>query len=292
MQERTKSWHRSLLELVGGTVRHALSDSVPTLAGALTYYALLSLFPALIVVAGLLALTGREATTGLLVDVLGQLLPQEAARAIEGPVEQVVANTSGIGALLSVGLVVAVWSASGYVGAFVWAARHVYDVESGGSFLRGLARRLGFALVILVLLAVLTVVLVMSGSATAVVGDALGVGEGALRAYDLVRWPLLAAAAVILFSTLYAAAPAARRRGVPRLSAGGLLAVVVWLAGTAAFDLYVSRFADYGAVYGALGGFVVFLLWLWMSNMAVLLGAEFNAELARRHEAEEPPTAG
>ncbi len=279
-------WYRRLFDLLLGVARHALADNVPTLAGALTYYALLALFPALIVVVGLLTLVGREATTGVLTDVLGQLLPAEAAQALEEPVERLVADRSGAGTLLGAGFVLAVWSASGYVGAFVWAARHVYDVESGGPFLHGIARRLGFALIILVLLAVLSVVLVASGPVVDLVADALDIDEGALRAYGQLRWPLLIGGAVLLFGVLYAAAPAARAGGVRLLTVGSALAVVVWLGATAVFDLYVTRFADYGVVYGALGGVIVFLLWLWISNIALLLGAELNAELARRRAGE------
>ena len=278
-------WHRRVLEVLVATVRHALADNVPTLAGALTYYALLSLFPALIVIVGILTLAGREATGGVLVDVLEQLLPADAAQALEDPVERLVADRTGAGALLGVGLAVALWSASAYVGAFIWAARRVYDVRSGGPFLLNLARRLGFALLILVVLAVLAVVLVASGPVLATLAEALGIGAGALRAYDLARWPLLVGAAVVLISLLYAAAPAAGARGVHRLPIGSALAVAIWLLATTAFDYYVARFADYGAVYGALGGLIVFLLWLWIFNIAVLAGAELNAELARRREA-------
>lgn len=282
-----RPWYRRVLEVLVATVRHALDDNVPRLAGALTYYALLALFPALIVVVGLLTLLGREATTGVLLDVLGQLLPADAAQALEEPVEQLIAERSGAGTLLGAGFVLAMWSASGYVGAFVWAAREVYDVEPGGSFVRGVVRRLGFALVILVLLTVLSIVLVASGPVVTLVAEALDIGESVLSTYAQLRWPLLVGGAVLLFSVLYAAAPAARARGVRLLTVGGALAVVVWLGATAAFDFYVTRFADYGAVYGTLGGIVVFLLWLWISNIALLLGAELNAELARRRETGE-----
>jgi len=280
-----RPWYRRVLDVLVATVRHALDDNVPTLAGALTYYALLSLFPALIVIAGILTLAGREATGGVLVDVLAQLVPAEAARALEDPVKRLVADRAGAGTLLGVGLVVALWSASAYVGAFIWAARRVHEVRSGGPFLLNLARRLGFALLILVVLAVLAIVLVASGPVLATLAEALGIGAGALRAYDLARWPLLVGVAVLLISLLYAAAPAASARGVHRLPVGSALAVAIWLVATTAFDYYVARFADYGAVYGALGGVIVFLLWLWIFNIAVLVGAELNAELARRREA-------
>lgn len=286
------SWHRRVLEVLSGTIRHALADNVPTLAGALTYYALLSLFPALIVIAGIFALAGREATGGVLVEVLGQLLPPEAAQALEEPVERLLADRAGAGTLLGVGLVVALWSASAYVGAFIWAARRVYEVRSGGPFLLDLARRVGFALLILVALAALAIVLVASGPVVATLGEALGIGAGALRAYDLLRWPLLVVAAVALISILYAAAPAVGARSVRRLPVGSALAVAIWLVATTAFDYYVARFADYGAVYGTLGGVIVFLLWLWIFNIAVLAGAELNAELARGRETEGGGRAG
>lgn len=283
-------WHRRLLGLLAGTVRHALHDNVPTMASALTYHALLSLFPALIVVVGLLALFGRDAASGVLVDVMGELLPEEAVGALEEPVERLIADRAGVGTLLSVSFVVAVWSASSYVGAYVWAARRVHDVRAAGSFVRALLRRLGFALAILVLLAVLAVVLVSGGPVLETLADALGLGGGVLDLYHALRWPLMVAAAVLLVGILYAAAPAARAQGVGAIVLGSVLAVVVWLAATAAFDLYVSRFSRYGAVYGTLGGIVVFLLWLWIFNIAVLLGAELTAELARRRAGADAPS--
>jgi membrane protein len=269
------------------TAQQSIEDSIPTLAGALTYYALLSLFPALVVVVGLLALVGQEATTGALVDIMGELLPEDAAAAIEGPLEDLIADRAGLRALLSIGFVIAIWSASGYVGAFMWASRQVYDVESGGSFLRNLIRRIAFALGILVMLAVLTILLVASGPVVEVVGSALDIGDEALRVWGLLRWPLLVLAAIVLFSILYASAPDVRRPGFHWLTLGGLLGVVLWLAATAVFNFYVTSFADYSATYGALGGLIVFLLWLWISNMAILVGAEFNSELIRQQIPEE-----
>jgi membrane protein len=262
---------------------------VPTLAGALTYYALLSLFPALLVVVSLLALVGQETTTRVLIDLMAEVLPPEAAGAIESPLENLIADRTGIGALLSLGFVIAVWSASGYVGAFMWASRQMFEVEEGGSFVRNTIRRIAFALVILVLLAVLTVLLVAGGPVAGFVGEALDIGEEALRLWGWLRWPLLLLAAALLFSILYAAAPDTRRPGFHWLTVGGLLGVALWIVVTLVFNYYVTRFADYSAMYGALAGVIVFLLWLWLSNMAVLIGAELNAELARRRTL--PPEA-
>jgi membrane protein len=279
---RPVRWGREALLLLVGTVRQSLNDGVPNLAGALTYYALLSIFPALIVVVSLLAIVGQEATTRVLVDLMQQLLPEQAASAVEAPLEGVISDRAGLSALLSVGFVIAIWSASGYVGAFMWASRQMFEVEEGGSFLRNLARRIGYALGIMVLLAVLAVLLVASGPIVQFVGDALDIGDEALQLWAWLRWPLLLLAAALLFSILYTIAPDARRPGFHWLTLGGLLAVVLWLAVTLGFNFYVNQFADYSATYGALAGVIVFLFWLWLSNMAVLVGAELNSELARR----------
>jgi membrane protein len=219
------------------------------LAAALTYYALLS--------------------------------PPGAADVIREPVTQIVAQRSSAGAVVGASVVVALWAASSYVGAFMWSVDRVYEVAKPASSWKLLVRRLLFALIILALFAVIAVAVVVGGPLARLVADAAGLGDAIVTAYRVLRWPLLFGAAVLLFFILYLAAPDVQRRGFRQALPGAVLGVAVWTAASAVFNLYVTHLGRYGATYGTLAGLVVFLLWIWILNLALLLGAEFNVQLGR-----------
>jgi membrane protein len=180
-----------------------------------------------------------------------------------------------------VGLVTAMWSASGYVGAFMRASNSIYDIEEGRPVYKTLPVRIGLTLVLLVLLAVAAVGVVVTGGLAEKVGDLLGVGQTAVDVWQIAKWPVLLLVVSFMFALLYWGAPNVKHPRFHWVSPGGLLAVIGWVIGSAAFAFYVANFGSYNKTYGALGGVIIFLIWLWVSNIMVLLGAEFNAEMER-----------
>ena len=186
-----------------------------------------------------------------------------------------------------VGLAGAIWSASGYIGAFMRASNRIWDVEEGRPVWKTIPLRLGVTLLMLLLLAASAVAVVVTGPLASRVGKLIGLGSAAVTAWDIAKWPVLIVVIALMFSILYYASPNVRQPGFKWITPGGVLAVVVWIVASALFALYVARFGSYNKTYGSLGAIVIFLVWLWISNVAVLLGAEFNAEIERGRRIEE-----
>ena len=272
------------------TVREFREDNLTDWAAALTYYGILAIFPMLIVLVSILGLIGTSATQPL-IDNLGKVAPGPAQQIFTSAITNLQKSQGTAGVLFVVGLVGALWSASGYVAAFMRASNAIYDVEEGRPIWKTAPVRLSVTLVLVVLLAVSAVAVVLTGGLAKQVGNVIGVGSSAVTAWDIAKWPVLLLVISLMFAILYWASPNVKQPGFRWVSPGGLLAVVVWIAASALFALYVANFGSYNKTYGALGGVIIFLVWLWISNVAVLLGAEFNAELerGRRIEAGMPP---
>ncbi len=262
-------------------VKAGLGDGVMNLSASLTYYALLSLFPAVIFVVALLALVGQASTTRVLLDIAGQVAPPSAVDTVRGPVENLIASRGASQTLLSLGIVVAVFSASGFVGAFMWAANRIHDVP-GLPFLKKLPRQIVLALVLLVAMGIIATVVVLTGPIARTIGSSVGLADQAVATYSVLRWPLLFVLAMLLFSVLYAFAPNAPGQSLRWISAGAFFGAITALIATFGFTMYVGTLGNYNATYGALAGVVVFLVWLWIFNIALLLGVEFNVEVQRR----------
>lgn len=276
------------------TGKEFLADDLTDRAAALTYYSVLSLFPALLVLVSLLGIAGHD-TAQRVLDNLQQLTPGAARQIVSSAVEQVQAS-GGTGSVLAVvGLLAAVWSASGYVAAFIRSANAVYDVAEGRPVWKVTPLRLILTVVLMVLACVSALIVVVSGSIAHQVGTALGIGGTAMTVWSFAKWPLLLVMVTLLIAILYWAAPNARVQGWKWASPGSLLALVIWGAASSVFSLYVSNFASYNKTYGALAGVIIFLIWLWITNLAILLGLEFDAEMAREraivggHPASEEP---
>jgi membrane protein len=251
-------------------------------AAALTYYSVLSLFPALIVVVALVGVFGQyPETTDKLLQIVNQLGPETAVETFRRPIESVVQNKGGAGALLGLGLIAALWAASGYVGAFMRAANEIYEVPRDRRFLRKLSVRLGLTIVMVVLLAVVAVALVITGPLAEAVGSVIGLGTTAVTIWSIAKWPVLVILTAIAFALLYFASPNVRHSSFRTILPGGLLAVGVWIAASIGFAFYVANFGSYNKTYGTLGAVVVALLWLYITNNAVLFGALFNVERQR-----------
>jgi membrane protein len=266
------------------TVTEFKEDDCTDWAAALTYYGVLAMFPALIALTSLISLVGDpKKTTDALLGIVDALGPSSAVDTFAKPVQQV-AQSQSAGFALLLGLATALWSASGYVGAFGRAANAVYEVEEGRPFYRLRPLQLLVTLVCILLLAVVALALVVTGPVAGAVGDAIGVGNAAVLAWDIAKWPVMAVVVSFIFSLLYYATPNVRQPKFRWFTLGGFIALIVWMLASAGFAFYVAHFSSYNKTYGALAAVIVFLVWLWISNVAVLFGAEFNAELERGRE--------
>ncbi|GLZ60306.1 YihY/virulence factor BrkB family protein [Micromonospora sp. NBRC 107095] len=263
------------------TITEFQDDSLTDWAAALTYYGVLSIFPGVLVLISLLGLLGESATEGVK-DTVDQAVPNDnIQKIIEGAIDTANRNGGLASIAAVVGLVAAFWSASGYIGAFMRASNSIYDVPEGRPIWKTLPIRLGVTAVIGVLLLASAVIVVFTGRLAESVGDVIGVGSTAVAVWDVAKWPVLLILVSLMFAILYWASPNARHGGFRWVSPGGVLAVVIWLVISGLFAFYVSRFGSYDKTYGTLAGVIIFLVWLWLSNIAILLGAEFDAELER-----------
>jgi membrane protein len=265
-------------------------DNLTDLAAALTYYGVLAIFPAIIALVSILGLIGHSATQPL-IENLGKVAPGPAKSIFTSAVQNLNKSQGAAGILFILGLAGALWSASGYVAAFMRASNTIYDVEEGRPIWKTLPVRIGVTVVMVLLLAISSVAVVLTGGLAKQVGNLVGVGSSAVQVWDIAKWPVLVLIVSFMLAILYWAAPNVKHPGFRWISPGGILAVAAWLIASAAFALYVANFSSYNKTYGALAAVVVFLVWLWISNIAILLGAEFNAELERGRfiEAGNPP---
>ncbi len=266
------------------TVSEFRDDNLTDWAAALTYYSVMSLFPALIALVAILGLVGSQGTIDSLLEIIGDVGPDSAVETFRGPVERVVNGDAGAGVALVISLALALWTASGYVGAFMRASNAIYEVEEGRSFWKLRPLQMVVALVMVLLLALVLIAIVPTGPLAESVGDVLGVSDAAVTAWNFAKWPILALVIVTMLAFLYYAAPNVRQPSFRWLTPGSGLAIVVWVLASIGFGIYVANFGSYNKTYGALGGAIVFLIWLWLSNVAVLLGAELNAEIERERE--------
>jgi membrane protein len=275
----------SWLGVLRRTVREFREDNLTDWAAALTYYAILSIFPALLAVVSILGLIGSSATQPLL-DNVGSVAPGPAKDILTSALKNLQKNQGAAGILFIVALAGALWSASGYVAAFMRASNAIYDVGEGRPIWKTLPTRVLTTLVLLVMLAVVAVAVTVTGPLADQVGNVFGVGSAAVTAWDIAKWPIVLVVVMVMFAILYWAAPNVKHPRFQWVSPGSIVGVLLWIIASAAFAFYVASFASYNKTYGALGGVIVFLVWLWISNIAILLGAEFNAEVERGRQIE------
>lgn len=261
-------------------------DNLTDWAAALTYYGIQALFPALLVLVSILGLLGKGTTDALIAN-LGQVAPGPAKNIITSAIQNLQSSKGAAGIMAIVGVALALFSASGYISAFSRASNAIYEVPEGRPFYKLRPQQMAIALIMVVLLAVSAVAVVISGGLAGQVGRLVGVGGTAVTVWNIAKWPVLVLVVSFMFAFLYWAAPNVRQPRFRWLSPGGLFGVVVWMVASLAFAFYVANFASYNKTYGSLGGVIAFLVWLWISNLAILLGAELNAELARDKELRE-----
>lgn len=276
---------RSWIATIKRAFKEFQKDNATDWAAALTYYSVLSVFPGIIVLFSLLGVLGQyPETTNALLDIVADLGPASTVDTLRGPIEDVTRDTGGAAALLGVGTLGAVWSASGYLGAFARASNAIYEVEEGRPFWKMRPQQVGMTVVMISLLAVIAIGLVVSGPVAESIGNVIGVGSTAVTVWGIAKWPVMILLVAFLCAILFYWAPNVEQRKFRWISPGSLFAVVIWIFASGLFALYVSQFASYSATYGSLGGIVSFLLWIWISNNALLLGQELNAELERERE--------
>jgi membrane protein len=261
-------------------VREYKQDSLSDWAAALTYRALLALFPGLLVLVSAIGLLGKSNSDKVLKNV-----QQHAPSSVQGTISRIFENVQsqqGVAGVIGIiSLLVALWSASSYVAAFMRASNNIDDINEGRPIWKIVPIRLSVTIFLVVAVVIAAAIAVLSGGIAHDVGDAIGLGSTAVTIWNIVKWVLLLAVACLALALLYWAAPNARQPGFSWISPGGVVAVVIWAVASAGFAVYVANFSSYNKTYGSLAGIVIFLVWLWISNIALLLGAEFNAELQR-----------
>lgn len=271
-----RSWWGVLKRTVSGFRRNNLTDW----AAALTYYGILSIFPALVALVAVVGLLGSDAIDTLL-DNLSGVVPGPAQEIVTTALQNLEGSQRLAGYALIISLAIALWSASGYVAAFMRASNAVYEMPEGRPIWKTIPIRLAITVVLVVLLAASAVAVVFTGSLASWAGDLIGLGDTAIAVWDIAKWPVLVLIVSLILAILYWAAPNVRQPGFRWITPGSILAVLLWIVVSAAFGLYVANFGSYNQTYGALASVIIFLVWLWLSNIAVLLGLEFDAELQR-----------
>ena len=270
------------------TLTEFQEDNLTDWAAALTYYALLSLFPALIAMVSLIGIFGDpQTTTAKLTEIVNEIGPESSAETFKGPIESIVKNQSAAGFAFVFGLAVALWSASGYVGAFIRASNIVYETPEGRPFWKLRPLQIAVTLAMISMMALLAVGLVLTGPVVEAIAKPIGLSGTAVDVWSVAKWPVMAAIFILMVDLLFYASPNVKVRGFRWVTPGAIVAIVVWAIASALFALYVANFGSYDKTYGTLAGLVILLLWFWITNLAILFGHQLNAERERSAEIEE-----
>jgi membrane protein len=262
-------------------------DNITDWAAALTYYGLLALFPALVALVSVVGFLGHSTVQSLISNIHSIPATGQAKTIVINAVKGLSQHKSSAGVAFFTGLGLALWSASGYIGAFIRASNAIYETREGRPFYRLRPLQLGVTLVMVLLLALSAAAVVVTGPLTHRVGEAVGLGNTGQTVFSIVKWPAILLVVSFMFSLLFYVAPNVRQRGFKRITPGACLAVAIWLLASAGFAIYVKNFGNFNKTYGSLAGVIVFLTWLWISNIALLFGQELNAELERKRELAE-----
>lgn len=270
------------------TVKRALSefsrDQVTDLAAALTYYAVLSIFPALLALTSLLGLLLDPDET---VDALNELLLQagqgDVAAELEGPIRSVTGSPAA-GFTLVIGVATALWAASNYVNAFGRAMNRIYQVDEGRPIWVLRPRNLLITVILLVIAMLIILGVVLSGGVAQTIGEFVGLGEQSVQVWNIAKWPVILLLVTLAVAILYYATPNIQQPKFRWISVGAFVAILIWLIASVGFGFYVTNFGNYERTYGSLAGVIIFLLWLWLTNTVLLFGAEIDAEMERARQ--------
>src|SRR3954465_4266361 len=280
---------RSWGDVFKRTVTEFRRDNLTDLAAALTYYGILAIFPAIIALVSILGLIGPPATQPLL-DNVSQVAPGPAKDILTSTIQNLQNNRGSAGVMFFVGIALALWSASGYVASFMQAANAIYDIPEGRPIWKTIPVRLGVTVALVILLAITAVAVVLTGSLARQAGDVIGLGSTAVAVWDIAKWPVLLIIVSLMFGILYYFSPNVKQHGFRWVSPGGVLALVLWILASAVFAFSVANFSSYNKSSTSTAGPGIVLVWMWLTNIAILLGAELDAELerGRRIEAGHP----
>jgi membrane protein len=278
---------RPLLVIARRAGRHELVDR----GAALTYYSVLSLIPAILVLFALIGLFGNEDTVNKVLSVVKDVGPSASDATAKDQLDSLVRHETQSGALLGIGIIAVLWTASAYVGSFFRASATIWNVEQRPVW-RAWPLRLGLTIAFLILLALALLLITLTGTLAKSIGDALGIGQTVLDLYGFLKWPALLVVVTLLVALLYRASPSGERAATKWriLTPGGAAAVAAWLVVSVGFEVYVNAFATYDSTYGALGTTVAGLVWLWLTNLTLLMGVELDAALEFR-SAKDVPSA-
>jgi membrane protein len=264
--------------------REFTDDECPDLAAALTFYAVLAIFPAALALTSLLGLVGQAQTSvDKVVEVLDPLVSEQMLGTVKPALEEL-ASSNAAGWALLLGLAGALWSASGYVNGFSRAMNRIYEIDEGRPFWKLRPQMLLLTIVVIFLVALVLLALIFSGSLARSAGDAIGLGDQALTVWSIAKWPLIVLVVIVIVALLYWATPNVRQPKFRWISIGAAVAIIVWIIGAVGFSFYVANFSSYNKTYGSLAGVIIGLLFLWLTNLALLLGAELDSELERGRE--------
>jgi membrane protein len=276
----------------GGTLKRLVKeisqDNLTDWAAALTYYLVLAMFPAIIALISIVGLVfDPRQIAKALTTVLNTVAPGSAANTFSGVIDQLAGSTATAGISLILGLASALWAASGYVGAFTRAANVVWETPEGRPFWKLKPLQLLLTLIGVLFIAVIALSVVATGPVTDAIGNALGLGSTATTVWDIAKWPVMVLLVAVMVAVLYYAAPNVRIRGFKFVTVGSAVAILVWIVASALFAFYVANFGSYNKTYGALAGVIIFLVWFWLTNVALLFGIELDAEVERTKEMKE-----
>ncbi|MFI5497081.1 YihY/virulence factor BrkB family protein [Actinoplanes sp. NPDC051859] len=271
---------KGLFAALKRTFQQFSQDNVSDWAAALTYYGVLSIFPGVLVLVSLLGMLSSNSKQNVQ-DAVQELAPNQQLQELVGTVLTQVQDPGTAGFAAVLGVVAAFWSASGYIAAFMRASNAIYDVPEGRPIWKTLPIRVGVTAVVGVMLVASAAIVIFTGELAEVVGDKIGLGAAAVTTWNIAKWPVLLVLVSLMFAILYWASPNAKTGGFRWVSPGGLFAVILWVLASAAFAFYLANFASYNKTYGTLAGVIAFLVWMWITNIAILLGAELDAELER-----------
>jgi membrane protein len=268
------------------TAKEFKEDNITDWAAALTYYSVLALFPAMLALVAVVGLVGQyPETTNAILDIVKTAgAEQSVVDSLGNTINGVVQNKGGAGALLGLGLLGALWSASAYIGAFMRASNDIWEVGEGRPVWKLRPLQMAVTLFLVVLLALFFTALIVSGPLAKAIGDQVGLGDAAVTAYNIAKWPIMAGLAIFMLACLYYIAPNVKLPKFQWISPGALAALVIWAVATVGFFFYVRNFGSYNKTYGTLGGAITMLVWLWISNIAILFGQQLNSEIERGRE--------
>lgn len=269
-------------------IREFKEDGLTDWAAALTYYGVLALFPALLALVSLVGIFGDPmTTTQKVMQIVSQVAPGAATEALAGPIQGITSNPGASLITLIIGLVAALWSASGYVGGFMRASNVLYETVEARPIWKLRPLQMLVTLIMLILIVIAAIAIVVTGPLAEAVGSVIGAGSSAVTIWSIAKWPVIVLFVITMISVLYYTSPNAKPRGFKSVMPGAAFAVVVWLVASLLFGFYVANFGSFNKTYGTLGGVIVFLVWLWITNVAILLGAEINAERERTKQLSE-----